>query len=175
MTASERRPFSVLFLCTGNSARSIIAESVLRKIGGDRFVAHSAGSFPKGEVHPMALRTLESHGYSTVGLRSKSWNEFAGPDAAPIDIVITVCDNAAGEICPVWPGRPVSAHFGLEDPAAVEGGEGEIARAFNQALKDLFARLSLLVQLHPENLDRMALKSRLQAIHQEATAQAKVH
>lgn len=168
MPHPERRLFSVLFLCTGNSARSIIAESVLRKIGGDRFVAHSAGSFPKGEVHPMALHVLESHGFPTEGLRSKSWDEFAAADADPIDIIITVCDNAAGEVCPVWPGRPISVHYGLEDPAAAEGDPAHIEQAFGRTLKELLARLSLLAQLHVENLDRLALKARLQAIHAEA-------
>ncbi|MFN3669567.1 MAG: arsenate reductase ArsC [Brevundimonas sp.] len=164
------RRFSVLFLCTGNSARSIIAESVLRKIGGDRFIAHSAGSFPKGQVHPIALRVLESHGYPTDGLRSKSWDEFAAPGADPIDIVITVCDNAAGEVCPVWPGHPVSAHYGLPDPAEARGTDEEVERAFNQTFKDLLARLALLAQLHINSLDRLALRARVQAIHDDAAA-----
>jgi len=164
VTKADRR-FSVLFLCTGNSARSIIAESILRKIGSDRFIAHSAGSSPKGVVHPVALRVLASHGYPTEGLRSKAWDEFAVPGAEPIDIVVTVCDNAAGEVCPVWPDHPVAVHYGLEDPAAVEGDEPEVERAFGRTLKELLARISLLTQLHVERLDRLALKARLQAIH----------
>ncbi|WP_242078234.1 arsenate reductase ArsC [Brevundimonas diminuta] len=169
MPSTDRR-FSVLFRRTGNSARSIIAESILRKIGSDRFIAHSAGSAPKGAAHPAALRVLDSHGYPTEGLRSKGWDEFAAPGADPIDIVVTVCDNAAGEVCPVWPGHPVAVHYGLEDPAAVEGDEAEIDRAFGRTLKELLARISLLTQLHVESLDRLALKAQLQAIHQTAGA-----
>lgn len=168
MAKQPDRKHAVLFLCTGNSARSIIAESVLRQIGSDRFDAYSAGSFPKGEVHPEALKVLTDHSYPTEGLRSKSWDEFSAPGAPEIDIVITVCDNAAGEVCPVWPGRPVSAHYGLDDPAAVTGSPEEVTRAFAKTLKDLLTRLSLLNQLHFSSLDRLALRSRLQAIHDEA-------
>ena len=170
MPKQPDRKFSILFLCTGKSARSIIAESVLRQIGSDRFTAYSAGSFPKGEVHPEALKVLTDHGYPTEGLRSKSWDEFSVPGAPEIDIVITVCDNAAGEICPIWPGRPVSAHYGLDDPAAVTGPPEDVTKAFARTLKDLLTRLSLLNQLHVGSLDRLALRSRLQAIHDEADA-----
>lgn len=168
MAKQPDRKHAVLFLCTGNSARSIIAESVLRQIGSDRFDVYSAGSFPKGEVHPEALKVLADHSYPTDGLRSKSWDEFSAPGAPEIDIIITVCDNAAGEVCPAWPGRPVSAHYGLDDPAAVTGSPEEVTRAFAKTLKELLTRLSLLNQLHFGSLDRLALRSRLQAIHDEA-------
>lgn len=151
---SESR--SVLFLCTGNSARSLLAEALLNRLGEGRFRAFSAGSQPKREPHPMALEVLRSHGFETDGLRSKSWHEFAAPDAPPIDLVITVCDNAAGESCPVWPGRPIAAHWGIEDPAAVEG-EGQ-REAFEQALRYLRNRISLLVELPAESLDELALR-----------------
>lgn len=163
--AAPDRKFTVLFLCTGNSARSILAESILRKLGSDRFDARSAGSAPRGEVHPMALRALERHGCPTDGLSSKSWDDFAGPDAAEIDIIITVCDNAAGEVCPVWPGHPASAHWGLDDPAAASGTDADIERAFNAAFQALYARIALLTQLHVESLSRLALRTRLAAIH----------
>lgn len=163
--AANRR-YSVLFLCTGNSARSILAESILRKLGSDRFEAYSAGSTPKGQVHPMALRLLEQHRCPTDGLASKSWDVFAGPDAPEIDIIITVCDNAAGEVCPVWPGHPASAHWGIDDPAAVTGSDEEMELAFAGAFKALYARISLLVQLHVENLARFALRTKLAAIHE---------
>lgn len=159
------RKYSVLFLCTGNSARSLLAESILRKLGPDRFDAWSAGSTPKGEVHPIALRTLEQHGCPTDGLSSKSWDLFAGPDAPEIDIIITVCDNAVGEVCPVWPGHPASAHWGLDDPAAAEGTNADIERAFNVAFKALYARIGLLTHLHVESLSRLALRTKLAAIH----------
>lgn len=161
---------NVLFLCTGNSARSILAEAVLNKVGEGRFRAWSAGSFPRGEVHPGALRLLEARGYPTVGLRSKSWDEFARPGAPEIDLIITVCDNAAGEACPVWPGHPATAHWGLPDPAAVEGDDAAVDRAFADVHRQLHARLSLLASLNPEALDRLALKTRAGEIHQEADA-----
>ena len=129
------RPYNVLFLCTGNTARSILAEGILRKDGAGRFNAYSAGSQPKGTVNPFALKVLGSFGYPTDGYRSKSWDEFAKPDAPVMDFIFTVCDSAAGEACPVWPGHPASAHWGIEDPAAVEGTDIEKERAFVQAFK----------------------------------------
>lgn len=155
-------PRTVLFLCTGNSARSILAEALLNRMGEGRFEAHSAGSQPKGEPHPMALDVLRSHGFSVDGLRSKSWREFAGPDARPIDLIITVCDNAAGESCPVWPGKPITAHWGIEDPAAVEG-EGQ-RDAFERALRYLRNHISLLVSLPMHGLDELALRFKLHEI-----------
>ena len=133
------RIINVLFLCTGNSARSIVAEALLNRHGGERFRAFSAGSFPKGAVHPMALDLLRGLGFETAGLRSKSWDEFAASDAPQLDFIITVCDNAAGEVCPVWPGKPVKAHWGIEDPAAVEG-DGQ-REAFLAAFRDLESRI----------------------------------
>lgn len=147
---------TVLFLCTGNSARSILAEALLNHFGEGRFRAVSAGSQPKGQPHPMALQVLRDSGLPTDGLRSKSWHEFAGPDAAAIDLVITVCDNAAGESCPVWPGRPTAAHWGIEDPAAVEG-EGQRA-AFETAMMYLRKRIDLLLALPDEAIDEIALR-----------------
>jgi arsenate reductase len=155
-------PYNVLFLCTGNSARSILAEALLNREGGGRFRAYSAGSHPKGEPHPMALDILREHGFSTAGLRSKSWSEFAKPAAPPIDLIITVCDNAAGETCPIWPGRPITAHWGIEDPAVVEGaGQRE---AFETALRYLGNRVSLLVSLPMQGIDELTLRSRLRQI-----------
>ena len=156
------KPRTVLFLCTGNSARSILAEALLNRMGEGRFIAHSAGSQPKGEPHPMALKVLRGHGFETAGLRSKSWHEFAGPDAPPIDLVITVCDNAAGESCPVWPGHPVAAHWGIEDPAAVEGDRQ--ALAFERALHYLRNRILLLLALPLDSIDELALRARLREI-----------
>jgi arsenate reductase len=157
-------PLNVLFLCTGNSARSIMAESILRKDGGGRFRAFSAGSIPKGAVNPFALKVLESYGYPTVGLASKSWDVFAAPDAPKMDFVLTVCDNAAGEACPLWPGQPILAHWGIEDPAAVEGTDIEKERAFVTAFRNLKNRVSLLISLPIESLNRLALEAKLQAI-----------
>jgi arsenate reductase (thioredoxin) len=157
-------PIRVLFLCTGNSARSIIAESVLRKDGGNRFLGFSAGSRPKGHVNPTALEVLERAGYPTAGLRSKSWEEFAAPGAAIIDIVITVCDNAAGEACPIWPGHPMTVHWGIEDPAAVGGTETEQGAAFEQALRYVKLRLDRLIALPIDEMPAATLKSELQAI-----------
>ncbi|MBC7986412.1 MAG: arsenate reductase ArsC [Sphingomonadaceae bacterium] len=160
------RPYNVLFLCTGNSARSIIAEALLNQMGQGRFKALSAGSYPKGEVHPEALDLLNRLGFPTDDLRSKSWDEFATPDAPGLDFVLTVCDNAAGETCPVWPGQPMSAHWGIEDPAKVEGpGQRE---AFERALHYLRNRISLFVELPLESLDKMTLQSQLKAIGREA-------
>lgn len=158
------RTFNVLFLCTGNTARSILAEGILRKEGGARFAAYSAGSRPKGVVNPLALRTLAARDYPAEGYRSKSWEEFAGADAPRMDFVFTVCDSAAGETCPVWPGQPITAHWGIEDPAAVEGGEIDRLRAFEQAFRHLRNRISLFLSLPIAGLDRMALQSRLDEI-----------
>jgi arsenate reductase len=154
------RPYHVLFLCTGNSARSILAESLLNRWGEGRFRGFSAGSFPKGQVHPLAMELLKRTKLPTEGLRSKSWDEFAEPDAPPIDFVITVCDNAAGETCPVWPGKPMTAHWGIADPAAVEG-DPEKEAAFRKALAELEARIKVFVSIPIEKLDRLAL---LQAV-----------
>lgn len=154
--------YSVLFLCTGNSARSILAEALLNRDGKGRFRAYSAGSFPKGEVHPQALALLGELGFETEGLRSKSWDEFSGPDAPVFDFIFTVCDNAAGEICPVWPGHPITAHWGIDDPALVEG-DGQ-RDAFRQALYYLSNRISLFLALPHESHDRMALTGKLRAI-----------
>jgi arsenate reductase len=168
----SERIYNVLFLCTGNSARSILAESAMNRLGAGRFRAYSAGSQPKGEVHPMALELLSSVDYPTEGLRSKSWDEFALPGAPQIDFIFTVCDNAAGEACPVWPGRPITAHWGIDDPAAVEG---ERQRdAFRLALFYLSNRISLFLALPHESHDRMALAARLREIGRSegATAQA---
>lgn len=158
------RRLNVLFLCTGNSARSIIAESILRKDGAERFNAFSAGSQPKGAVNPLALKILESFRYPTDGLRSKSWEEFAEPSAPRMDFVFTVCDDAAGEPCPVWPGQPTTAHWGVEDPAAVEGPEIERERAFVQAFRFLKNRIGVFASLPMKSLDHIALGARLRDI-----------
>ncbi|MDQ8757086.1 arsenate reductase ArsC [Sphingosinicella sp. LHD-64] len=151
--------YKVLFLCTGNSARSILAEALLNRDGAGRFRAWSAGSFPKRAVHPAALGLLRDLDLSTDGLRSKSWDEFTGPDAPEFDFIFTVCDNAAGETCPVWPGHPMTAHWGIEDPAAVEGpGQRE---AFEQALNSLGNRIALFLALPIESIDRMSLHHKL--------------
>jgi arsenate reductase len=159
---------NVLFLCTGNSARSIMAESILRKDGAERFRAFSAGSMPKGAVNPFALKVLGSFGYPTDGLASKSWIVFAEPDVPKMDFVLTVCDNAAGEACPLWPGQPITAHWGIEDPAAVEGSEIDRERAFVTAFRYLKNRVSLLVNLPVESLTRLALTRQLQDIGRTA-------
>lgn len=157
------RLHNVLFLCTGNSARSILAEALLNHLGRNRFRAFSAGSFPKGQVHPLAIDLLQRAKLLTEGLRSKSWDEFAGPDAPPMDFVITVCDNAAGEVCPIWPGKPVTAHWGIADPAAVEGEAEKKAAAFRKTLAELEARINLLLNLPVEALDHMALQEALRS------------
>ncbi|WP_404712889.1 arsenate reductase ArsC [Sphingomonas sp. MMS24-J13] len=164
------RVFNVLFLCTGNSARSILAESALRRMGGDQFRAYSAGSFPKGAVNPDALRLLERIGYPIEGLRSKSWDEFSGPDAPQMDFVFTVCDDAAGEVCPVWPGHPMTAHWGVEDPSHVVGSEIERERAFVQALRYLENRISLFISLPLDKLEKTALNAKLREIGQSEGA-----
>ena len=157
-------PFNVLFLCTGNSARSILAEVMLNAMGGQRFRAYSAGSRPKGEVNPAALRLLKKSRLPTEGLRSKSWDEFAAPGAPQLDFVFTVCDAAAGEVCPIWPGQPMSAHWGIPDPAAVAGSEAEIDRAFFRAFEQLQRRIGLFANLRLESLDRVALQRRIDDI-----------
>ncbi|UFW44251.1 MULTISPECIES: arsenate reductase ArsC [unclassified Bradyrhizobium] len=158
------RMFNVLFLCTGNSARSILAESILRKDGAGRFRAFSAGSTPKGAVHPLALHTLETMDYPIDGMRSKSWLEFAAPDAPVMDFVFTVCDNAAGEACPLWPGQPMTAHWGIEDPAAVEGAALEQQAAFNAAFRYLKNRIGTFVNLPLRSIDKLSLGTKLREI-----------
>jgi arsenate reductase len=160
------KTYNVLFLCTGNSARSILAESILNSEGDGRFRAFSAGSHPKGEVHPWAFKTLEALGYGTAGFSSKSWDVFAEPAAPKMDFIFTVCDNAAGEACPVWLGHPATAHWGIEDPAAVEGKDIEIGRAFAQAARYLKNRISLFVNLPIASIDRIALETKLREIGQ---------
>jgi len=167
------RPFNVLFLCTGNSARSILAEAILNRLGGGKFVAWSAGSQPKGAVHPQALALLQRLGYPTTGLRSKSWDEFAQAGAPHLDFVFTVCDNAANEVCPVWPGQPMTAHWGIPDPAAVHGTDIEVATAFRNAFLALQRRIELFANLPVRSLDRMALKKRLDDIGRTADDTAK--
>lgn len=161
---AEHRPYNVLFLCTGNSARSILAEAVLNAEGPGRFHAHSAGSFPKGAINPLTLALLHQSGLSTDGLRSKSWDEFARPGAPEMDFVFTVCDDAAGEVCPVWPGQPVTAHWGLPDPAAAAGTEAERMQAFREALRVITNRIRVFVALPFEKLDRLKLKTHLDDI-----------
>jgi arsenate reductase (thioredoxin) len=156
--------YNVLFLCTGNSARSILAEALLEHWGRGRFRAHSAGSFPKGAVHPMALDLLERAHLDTPGLRSKSWDEFAKPGAPEMDFVFTVCDQAGGEACPIWPGNPMTAHWGVPDPAAVEGTEAERCRAFREAYLVLENRIKLFTSLRLEALDRLAVKRNVDEI-----------
>lgn len=167
----SERIYNVLFLCTGNSARSILAESLLNHDGEGRFRAYSAGSFPKGEVHPMALDVLKSLGFPHDGFRSKSWDEFAGEGAPQFDFIFTVCDNAAGETCPIWPGHPMTAHWGIEDPAAVEG-EGQ-REAFVQALRYLRRRIELFLALPLSAIDDMALKAKLKEIGRQEGAAGK--
>ena len=158
------RIYNVLFLCTGNSARSILAESVLNSVGQGRFNAYSAGSFPKGEVHPHALDVLRRQNYPTANLRSKSWDEFAAPGAPRLDFIFTVCDNAAGEVCPLWPGQPMTAHWGLPDPAAAEGNDAEQGLAFVETLRMLRNRIGAFVSLPLDSLDKLSLQQRLHAI-----------
>jgi len=158
------KKYNVLFLCTGNSARSIIAESILRKEGGDRFNAFSAGSHPKGAINPFALKVLQSYGYPTDGMHSKPWDEFATEAAPKLDFVFTVCDSAAGESCPHWPGQPMTAHWGIEDPAAVKGTDLEIERAFVLAFRYLRNRIGIFNALPLARLDRLALSAKLREI-----------
>jgi protein-tyrosine-phosphatase len=154
----------VLFLCTGNSARSVLAEVLLNAMAPDRFHAYSAGSHPKGEVNPYALELLRNNRLPIEGLHSKSWDEFAGAGAPPLDFVFTVCDQAAGEVCPIWPGQPMTAHWGIEDPAAIEGADDVRRRAFFRAYNQLQHRLSIFVSLPMNKLDRLTLQKRLDEI-----------
>ncbi len=158
------QPYNVLFLCTGNSARSIMGEALLNYWGKGRFRAWSAGSKPKGEVHPLTLEVLERAHVPIPDARSKSWNEFSKPGAPALDFVLTVCGNAANEVCPVWPGQPITAHWGVDDPAAAEGTREERLRAFDRALRELDARIKLFVSLPFESLDRLSLQQRLRDI-----------
>ncbi|MCX7305491.1 MAG: arsenate reductase ArsC [Hyphomicrobiales bacterium] len=160
------RIYNVLFLCTGNSARSILAESILRKDGAGRFNSFSAGSQPKGQVNPFALKVLAAMDYPAEGFRSKPWDEFAAPGAPVMDFVFTVCDSAAGEACPVWPGQPMTAHWGIEDPAAVEGTAIEKERAFSAAARFMKSRIGAFVALPLGSIDRMALGAKLRGIGQ---------
>jgi len=158
------RKVNVLFLCTGNSARSILAEAYLNSAGQGRFSAHSAGSHPAGRVNPYALELLEKNRLPTAGLRSKNWDEFARAGAPKLDLVFTVCDNAAGETCPVWPGQPITAHWGVADPAAVQGTDAEKRKAFLRAFTELSARINLLLALPVDKLDRRVLQKKLDDI-----------
>lgn len=160
----QRKPYNVLFLCTGNSARSIMAEAILNRVGGGKFHAYSAGSYPTGKVNPHALELLKRQNYRVSDLRSKNWDEFAQDDGPTMDFVITVCDKAADEVCPVWPGQPVTAHWGLVDPAAAQGSEAEIRRAFTDVYKELTRRLETLASLPMAQLDRLALEKRIRAM-----------
>jgi len=159
-----KQQYNVLFLCTGNSARSIIAEAILNRAGGGHFRAFSAGSHPKGQINPHALDLLRKFNYDVSTLRSKSWAEFAKPGAPDLDFVFTVCDNAAGESCPLWPGQPITAHWGIPDPAAALGSEAEIALAFKDAYRMLNRRIDLFLALPIEKLERLVLTTRLKAI-----------
>lgn len=166
---NAERTYNVLFLCTGNSARSILGESLLNHWGEGRFRAFSAGSFPKGRVHPLAIDVLKRANLPSEGFRSKSWDEFATPGPPPIDFIFTVCDDAAGEVCPMWPGKPMTAHWGIEDPAAAEGSDADKAFAFRKALKELETRIKLFVRLPIASLDQMTLRERLRTIGQQPT------
>jgi arsenate reductase (thioredoxin) len=167
------RGYNVLFLCTGNSARSIMAEALLNFWGRGRFQAFRAGSHPKEEVHPLALDVLDRNRIPAQTARSKSWDEFATPDAPPLDFVFTVCDNAAQEICPVWPGQPMTAHWGIHDPAAVAGTDEDKSRAFNKAFRELDARIKIFTSLRLDMLDRMALQRQLEEIGKREERQLK--
>ena len=167
------RPFNALFLCTGNSARSIIAEAILNKLGANRFRAYSAGSQPKGNVNPHTIALLDGLGYDTSDFRSKSWSEFAKPGAPPLDFVFTVCDNAAGETCPVWPGQPMTAHWGVPDPAEAQGNAAEVALSFKDAYRMLRQRIAVFTALPIRSLDQLSLQARLKEIGRMDGAAAK--
>jgi arsenate reductase len=166
---SADRPLNVLFLCTGNSARSIMAESIINRVGIGKFKGYSAGSQPSGKVHPLALQLLNKLNYDTSNARSKSWEEFAAPGAPALDFVFTVCDNAADEVCPIWPGQPMSAHWGLPDPVAVEGDETQRALAFADTYRMLNNRISIFTSLPLTSLDKLSLQRRLDAIGKTKT------
>ena len=168
----SQKTYNVLFLCTGNSARSIIAECVLNKLGRGRFRAFSAGSFPKGEVHPYAVELLRRQAFDTEALRSKSWNEFAAQGAPQLDFVFTVCDNARGEVCPIWPGQPMTAHWGMPDPAAAEGNEAERRLAFVETLRMLNNRVGAFVNLPLKSLDKLGLQKQIDEIGRDLPASA---
>jgi arsenate reductase (thioredoxin) len=157
-------PYNVLFLCTGNSARSVMAEAIVNKIGAGKFSAFSAGSQPKGQVHPETIRLLQSLGHDMSGVRSKSWHEFATPGAPSLDFVFTVCDNAAGETCPIWPGQPMTAHWGVPDPAQAKGTEAEVAFAFKDAYRMLNQRIRIFSALPIRSLDQLTLQKKLKEI-----------
>ena len=161
---NESRRYNVLFLCTGNAARSIFAEAYLNNAGRRRFAAFSAGSNPAGTVNPFALELLAKNRIETAGLRSKSWDEFARPGAPALDFVFTVCDNAAGEVCPIWPGQPMTAHWGVADPAAAQGTEAERRKAFVRAFRELCTRINLFINLPIDKIDRLALRRKLEDI-----------
>jgi arsenate reductase (thioredoxin) len=167
-----QRTCNVLFLCTGNSARSVLAECLANRLGGGRLRAWSAGSQPRGEVHPLTREVLRENGHDTSDLRSKSWDEFARPGAPRFDVIVTVCDQAAGETCPIWPGHPVQAHWSIEDPAAARGGRHERLRAFERAYRELEGRIAALARLPLTSLDREALRSRVQRLADPDAGQA---
>ncbi|MGE0652198.1 MAG: arsenate reductase ArsC [Alphaproteobacteria bacterium] len=158
---TDEKSYNVLFLCTGNSARSIMAESILNREGLSRFHAYSAGSHPKGEVNPYVIDLLKRNNYPTKNLRSKDWTEFARPDAPELDFVFTVCDQAAGEVCPIWPGQPMTAHWGFPDPAAFEGPEAETRAVFAEVFRQLYTRITLFIALPMQSLDRLSLQKKL--------------
>ena len=160
----EKSTFNVLFLCTGNSARSILAEAIMNKVGMGRFKGYSAGSQPKGEVHPYALELLQTLNYNTDDLRSKNWDEFAQPAAPQMDFVLTVCDSAAAELCPGWPGQPMTAHWGIPDPAAATGTEAEIRVAFSDAYRMMERRISIFINLPVSSIDKLSLNKQLDEI-----------
>ena len=167
MTALDpAKPFNILFLCTGNSARSILAECIMNRVGAGKFVAYSAGSMPKGEVHPQAIKLLRSLRHDVDSLRSKPWDEFAAPGAPVLDFVVTVCDNAAGEMCPIWPGQPIRSHWGVPDPAAVAGTDMEIAMAFQDSYRMLNNRIGLFASLPFAKLSALSLKASMDEIGQ---------
>jgi len=161
---TRENPYNVLFLCTGNSARSIMAEAIMNRFGALKFKAYSAGSMPKGEVNPRTITLLKSLNYKTDEFRSKNWEEFSTPDAPKLDFVFTVCDNAANEICPFWPGQPMSAHWGIPDPAAAEGSDSVIAQAFSDAYRMLQNRITIFCALPISGLDRISLQKRIDSI-----------